>query len=94
LFDKIRTHIEATHFHDFIVSYYPECNKISQIIRFFEACLKIQKSCEQTFNKAAFDLGLEKILSLQENHPPLLIKVVKYLSSYSESRLHYDGTSL
>ena len=84
----------STHFHDFIVSYYPECNKIPQIISFFEACLKIQKSCEQTFNKAAADLGLEKILCLKQNHPPLLIKVVKYFSSYSESRPHYDGTSL
>jgi hypothetical protein len=83
----------STHFHEFICSHYPEFNQIPEIIRFFEACLKIQKNCGSIFNEAAAELGLETIFSSNYEHPPILFKVVKYLPSYSVTRPHYDGTA-
>lgn len=81
----------STHFHEFIRSHYPELNQIPEIIRFFEACLEIQKPYGNLFDEAAAELGLETIFS--SKHPPILLKVVKYLPSYITSRPHYDGTA-
>lgn len=82
----------ATHFHTFICSYYPEFNKIPEFMRFFEACFDIQKPYGSIFDRAATELGLETIFSSEYNHPPILFKVVKYLSSYKGAPPHYDGT--
>lgn len=82
----------STHFHEFICSFYPEFNQVPQIIRFFEICREIQQPCENLFNKAAVELGLETIFSPTEGHPPILFKVMKYLPSYIATKPHYDGT--
>jgi hypothetical protein len=82
----------SIHFHKFVSSYYPEFNQVSEIIDFFQACLEIQKSYENLFNEAAIELGLETIFSSKCGHPPILFKVVKYLSSYTAQRPHYDGS--
>lgn len=84
----------STHFHEFICSHYPEFNQIPEIIRFFEACFKIQKPYGELFNEAAAELGVEAIFSSEYNHPPILFKVIKYLPSYVATKPHYDGTAL
>ena len=78
---------------EFICSHYPEFNQVPEIIRFFEACLEIQKPYGTLFHEAAAELGLETIFSSKYGHPPLLLKVVKYLPSYIAARPHYDGTA-
>jgi hypothetical protein len=83
----------STHFHEFICSHYPEFNQVPEIIRFFEACLEIQKPYGNLFDDAAAELGLETIFSSKYGHPPILFKVVKYLPSYIATRPHYDGTA-
>ncbi len=83
----------SIHFHEFICSRYPEFNQAPAIIRFFEACLQIQKSYGALFEKAATELGLAEIFSSPYGQPPVLFKVVKYLPSYSATRPHYDGTA-
>lgn len=83
----------STHFHEFICSHYPEFNRVLEIINFFEACLEIQKSYENLFKEAAAELSLETIFLSQYGHPPILVKVIKYLSSYIATRPHYDGTA-
>lgn len=80
----------STHFHEFICSHYPEFNQAPEIIRFFEACFEIQKPYGNLFQEAAAELGVETIFS--SKHPPILLKVVKYLPSYVPSSPHYDGT--
>lgn len=82
----------SIHFHEFICSHYPEFNQISEVIVFFKACFEIQKPYGNLFHEAAKELGLETIFSSKYNHPPILFKVIKYLSSYSPTRPHYDGT--
>lgn len=82
----------STHFHEFICSYYPEFNKVVEIINFFEACLEIQKPYGDLFNDVAAELDLETIFSSNYGHPPVLFKVVKYLPSYVATKPHYDGT--
>ncbi|MGE0670473.1 MAG: hypothetical protein AB7H48_08255 [Parachlamydiales bacterium] len=83
----------STHFHEFICSYYPEFKQVPEIIRFFEACLKIQKPYGNLFDQAAAELGLEAVFSSKYDHPPILFKVIKYLPSYIAARPHYDGTA-
>lgn len=83
----------STHFHEFICAHYPEFNQIPEIIHFFEACRQIPKPYGNQFAQAAVELGLEKIFSSTYGHPPILLKVVKYLPSYSVTRPHYDGTA-
>jgi hypothetical protein len=83
----------SSHFHEFICSGYPEFNQIPQIIRFFEACLEVQKPYGNLFDEAAAELGLETIFSSKYGRPPLLLKVVKYLPSYVATKPHYDGTA-
>jgi hypothetical protein len=82
----------STHFHEFICFYYPEFNRVSEIIVFFKACLEIQKPYENLFKETATELGLETIFSSKYGHPPILFKVIKYLPSYIATRPHYDGT--
>ena len=83
----------STHFHEFICSRFPEFNQVPEIIHFFEACHKIQKSYENLFDEAAAELGIEKIFHSKYGHPPILFKVIKYLPSYIATRPHYDGTA-
>lgn len=82
----------STHFHEFICSHYPEFNQVPEIIRFFEACLEIQKPCGILFDEAAAEMGLETIFSSNYGHPSILFKVIKYLPSYNVTRPHFDGT--
>ncbi|MGL5264455.1 MAG: hypothetical protein ACRDAI_07825 [Candidatus Rhabdochlamydia sp.] len=81
------------HFHEFICSHYPEFNQVPEIIRFFEACLEIQKPYGNLFDEIAVALGLETIFSSKYGHPPILFKVIKYLPSYIATKPHYDGTA-
>lgn len=83
----------STHFHEFICSHYPEFNRVPEISRFFTACLAIQEPYKNIFKEAAAELGLDAIFSSNYGHPPLLLKVVKYLPSYRATRPHYDGTA-
>lgn len=82
----------SIHFHEFICSHYPEFNKITAIIRFFEACRDIQQAYGSVFNQAANELGLATIFSSAYGQPPILFKVIKYFPSYVATRPHYDGT--
>jgi hypothetical protein len=82
----------SIHFHEFICSRYPEFNQVPEIIRFFEACLQLQKPYGNLFDEVAAELGLEAIFSSKSSRPPILFKVIKYLPSYIPSRPHYDGT--
>lgn len=83
----------SIHFHEFICSHYPEFKQIPEIIRFFEACLEIQKPYGNLFDEAAAELGLETIFYSEYCHPPILFKVIKYLPSYTDTKPHYDGTA-
>lgn len=83
----------SNHFHEFICSHYPEFNQVPEIIDFFEACFEIQKPYENLFNETAKELGFETIFSSNYGHPPILLKVIKYLPSYIATRPHYDGTA-
>lgn len=83
----------SIHFHEFICSYYPECNQIPEFVNFLQICCEIQKSYENIFNEAVAELGLNSIFSLTNGHPPILFKVVKYLPSYVAQKPHYDGTA-
>lgn len=83
----------STHFHEFICSRYPAFNQVPKIIRFFEACLEIQKPYGHLFDEAAAELGLEAIFASQYSHPPILFKVVKYLPGYIATKPHYDGAA-
>lgn len=83
----------SLHFHACVYTLYPECKNISAIARFFEACCKIQEPCGDLFDAAAGTLGLETVFSSDYGHPPLLLKVIKYLPSYNVTQPHYDGTA-
>lgn len=83
----------STHFHEFISAHYPEFTKVREIINFFKACLEIQKTYGNLFNEAAAELHLETIFSSKYNHPPILVKVIKYFPSYIATKPHYDGTA-
>lgn len=83
----------STHFHEFIRSQYPELNRIPEIFRFLEACNEIQNPYGSVFEEAAAELGLDALFSSTFGHPPILLKVIKYLPSYSATRPHYDGSA-
>lgn len=82
----------SIHFHEFIGSHYPEVNQVPEIVHFFEACFEIQKPYGSLFEEAASELDLETIFASWYGHPPILLKVVKYLPSYKSIKPHYDGT--
>jgi hypothetical protein len=82
----------STHFHAFIFSRFPEFTQVPEITHFFEACLEIQKPYGNLFSEIATELGVGKIF-LSEYGPPILFKVVKYLSTYKAAKPHYDGTA-
>lgn len=83
----------SIHFHEFMDSRYPEFDKIPEIGRFFEACQKVQQSYGNLFERTAAELGIETIFSSEYGHPPILLKVIKYLSPHFSTRPHYDGTA-
>jgi hypothetical protein len=83
----------STHFHELIRSRYPEFNQAPEIIRFFEACLEVQRPYESLFAEAAAELGLETIFSSDYEKTPVLFKIIKYFPSYIAARPHYDGTA-
>lgn len=83
----------SIHFHEFICFHYSEFNQVPEIINFFEACFGIQKPYGSLFDETAAELGLETIFSSKYGHPPILLKVIKYLPSYIATRPHYDGTA-
>jgi len=83
----------SIHFHEFICSYYPEINKIPEIISFFTACYEIQKPYGNLFQEVADELGLKTIFDSTYGHTPILFKVIKYLPSYIPTKPHYDGTA-
>lgn len=82
----------STHFHEFLDSHYPEFNQAPEILHFLEACFAMQKPHENLFREAANGLNLE-ITTSEYDHPPVLIKVIKYLPSYSATTPHYDGSA-
>ena len=84
----------SMHLHDFILSHYPEFKQISPLVKFFEKCFEIQKASSTIFKQAAVQLNIENIFSSQYEDSPILLKVIKYLPSYTVSRPHYDGTAL
>jgi hypothetical protein len=55
-------------------------------------CLELQRPYGTVFDAAASELGLTTIFASKYGHPPILLKVVKYLPSYRADRPHYDGT--
>jgi hypothetical protein len=83
----------SIHFQDFIFSYYREFKQVAQIVKFFEACFAIQQSSRNVFREAAVQLNVENIFFSTYEHPPILLKVVKYFPSYAAFRPHYDGTA-
>lgn len=83
----------ATHFHEFICSFYPEINQVPEIINFLQACFEIQKLYRKLFQEVVIDLGIELIFFSNYVYPPILFKVIKYFPSYIPSRPHYDGTA-
>ncbi|MBS0586219.1 MAG: hypothetical protein JSR76_08010 [Verrucomicrobia bacterium] len=83
----------ASHFHEFIFLHYKQLQEIPEIKRFFEACLAIETAYRDLFNDTAANLGLDEIFSSTYSYPPILLKVIKYLPTYSALRPHYDGTA-
>lgn len=93
---KVRRQISfyySVHFHTFICSRYPEFNTIPQLAQFLNACRDLQKPYPAVFKQIATELGIETIFSSPYNSAPLLLKVVKYLPSYTCTKPHYDGTA-
>ncbi len=83
----------SIHFHEFMCSHYPEFNQVPEIIHFLKACCEIQKSYKNVCNEVATELGLATIFSSTSDHPPILLKVIKYFPSYCVAKPHYDGTA-
>lgn len=83
----------SLYFHNFIRMHYPDILGVPQIAAFFELCRNIQNPCGEIFYAAARQLGLELIFCGAHNNPPVLLKVIKYLASYSSQLPHYDGTA-
>lgn len=84
----------SSHFQDFIFSHYKEFKQISQITNFFQACLALEQSSRNVFTAISAQLNVENIFSSKYEYSPILLKVIKYLPSYSVCRPHYDGTAL
>lgn len=83
----------SIHFQEFLFLHYQEFKQVPQITKFFEMCHALAQSTIDVFNRAAAELDLENIFSSEYGHPPILLKVIKYLPSYSVCRPHYDGTA-
>jgi hypothetical protein len=83
----------ASHFHECIFSKYKEFKQIPEIVRFFEACLAIETTYRDLFIDTTANLSLEEIFASTYSYPPILLKVIKYLPTYSALRPHYDGTA-
>lgn len=84
----------STHFHEFICMQYPNHKQIPQINNFLNACLKIKNTYNDTFNAVIDELKLKNILSVKDNQPPILLKIIKYLPGYLATKPHYDGSAL
>jgi len=83
----------SIHLHEFLNFHYPEFNEIPEITRFLSLCYEVQQPYGNIFDQAANELGLETIFTSNYDHPPILLKVVKYLPSYKATHPHYDGTA-
>lgn len=83
----------ATHFHDFLFSFFPEFKQVPEFVKFFQMCYSIQQSYQAVYQQVAIDLGIEKIFSASSCCPAILFKVVKYLPAYAANRPHYDGSA-
>ncbi len=83
----------STHFHDFIKARYPELIQLSALVNFLESCRAIQQPYGEVFQKAADELGRGAMFSSAYEQVPILFKVVKYLSTYTPIKPHYDGTA-
>jgi hypothetical protein len=83
----------SSHFYEFIRFHYPEFNQVFEIAHFFEICREVQEPYKNIFDEAATELGIETIFSSKDGRPPILLKVIKYLPSYSATKPHYDGTA-
>ncbi len=84
----------AIHFHEFLINHYPEFTQVPEISRFLDACHEMHQTCSEIFLQAAHQLGLESLFSSAYAQPPIIIKVIKYLPSYTARKPHYDGTAL
>ena len=87
----------STHFHEYICSHYQAFKSVPEIICFFEMCREMQNPYGALFTAAADELEVGPSFSshLFSNlgQPPMLLKIIKYLPSYSATRPHYDGTA-
>ena len=61
-------------------------------MNFLDACYQIQQSYSTIFTDAVVNLGFDDIFATNNNNPPILFKVVKYLPAYVATKPHYDGT--
>jgi len=77
----------STHFHEFISARYPELIQIPEITHFLEACLEIQNPCVSLFQKAATELDIDSLNLFT------LLKIIKYLPTYTATKPHYDGSA-
>jgi len=80
----------STHFHEFLLSNYPEFKNIPELIFFLERCRQIQDSCVPIFLAAAQELTVNIFSS---GTMPVLLKIIKYLPDYYATKPHYDGTA-
>lgn len=83
----------SIHFHEHLVASCPGLSQVPQITDFLEICFQIQKSYEHVCCEVAAALKLEEIFASSNGRPPILLKIIKYLPSYSATKPHYDGTA-
>lgn len=79
----------STHFHAFIDSNFPELNEVLPIAQFLKTCLEVQKPCGNLFENAAITCAIDAIYA----DSPVLLKVIKYFPSHTETKPHYDGSA-
>lgn len=82
----------SLHFHKFIQCRYPTLYQAAPICHFMELCFQMQQPLGDFFHKVAHLLDEPKLFSPCLS-PPILFKLVKYLSSYTAKMPHYDGTA-
>lgn len=82
----------STHFHALICSLYPEIYQIPQLISFLQACYAIEQPYEELLHQISIEMGVQDVFISADNHCPLLLKVIKYLPSYTPYQPHYDGS--
>lgn len=83
----------SVHFHEYMQTYYPQVMQIPEIAHFFETCREVQQPYGSIFTEAATELAVKNIFDSDYGQPPILLKVVKYLPSYTVTKPHYDGTA-